>query len=112
MPPPAGVAVRGPADPVVAPAGDEPALVVVSMGGEPAFVVAPPGGTLGYGVLMQQPLESAPGPLWGAWSNVMGEYNDFSLLLSIEKLFGLKPLGYAGAKGLLAFDSSVFNAFR
>ena len=44
--------------------------------------------------------------------NVMGEYNDFSLLLSIEKLFGLKPLGYAGAKGLLPFDSSVYNAYR
>jgi phosphatidylinositol-3-phosphatase len=42
--------------------------------------------------------------------NVTGEYNHFSLLRSIENLFGLKPLGYAGATGLLAFDSSVYNA--
>ena len=44
--------------------------------------------------------------------NVLGEYDHFSLLLSIEKLFGLKPLGYAGAKGLLPFDSSVYNAYH
>ncbi len=42
--------------------------------------------------------------------NVSGEYNHFSLLRSIENLFGLQPLGYAGATGLLTFDSSVFNA--
>jgi hypothetical protein len=41
---------------------------------------------------------------------VTGEYNHFALLRSIENLFGLHPLGYAGARGLLAFDSSVFNA--
>lgn len=44
--------------------------------------------------------------------NVLGEYDHFSLLLSIEGLFGLKPLGYAGAKGLLAFDASVYNDHR
>jgi hypothetical protein len=43
--------------------------------------------------------------------NVTGEYNHFALLRSIENLFGLQPLGYAGAKELLAFDSSVFNAY-
>ncbi len=37
-------------------------------------------------------------------------YNHFSLLLSIEEAFGLKPLGYAATPGLLAFDSTVFNA--
>ncbi len=42
--------------------------------------------------------------------NVSGEYNHFALLGSIEKLFELQPLGYAGATGLLTFDSSVFNA--
>jgi phosphatidylinositol-3-phosphatase len=42
--------------------------------------------------------------------NVSGEYNHFALLRSIENLFGLQPLGYAGATGLLTFDSSVFNA--
>jgi hypothetical protein len=44
--------------------------------------------------------------------NAIGEYNHFSLLLSIEDLFGLKPLGYGGALGLLGFDKSVYNAFR
>jgi hypothetical protein len=39
-----------------------------------------------------------------------GDYNHFSLLRSVENLFGLGPLGYAGAPALLAFDKSVFNA--
>ncbi len=43
--------------------------------------------------------------------NVSGEYNHYALLRSIENLFGLQPLGYAGATGLLAFDSSVYNAY-
>jgi phosphatidylinositol-3-phosphatase len=42
--------------------------------------------------------------------NVTGEYNDFSLLASIEDLFGLSHLGYAGSEGLLAFNKSVYNA--
>jgi hypothetical protein len=40
------------------------------------------------------------------------QYNHFSLLRTIENLFGLKPLGYAGQHGLLAFDKSVFNAYK
>jgi hypothetical protein len=44
--------------------------------------------------------------------NVTGEYNHFSLLASIEDLFGLKHLGYAGAQGLLVFDKSVYNAHK
>jgi hypothetical protein len=44
--------------------------------------------------------------------NAIGEYNHFALLLSIEDLFGLKPLGYAGSSGLLPFDKSVFNAYK
>jgi hypothetical protein len=44
--------------------------------------------------------------------NVTGEYNHFALLRSIENLFGLDPLGYAAVPGLLAFDSSVFNAYK
>ena len=42
--------------------------------------------------------------------NVTGEYNDFSLLASVEDLFGLPHLGYAGETGLLAFNKSVYNA--
>ena len=43
--------------------------------------------------------------------NVTGQYNHFSLLASIEDLFSLSRLGYAGSQGLLAFDASVYNAF-
>ncbi len=42
--------------------------------------------------------------------NVTGEFNHFSLLASIESLFGLSHLGYAGVQGLLTFDASVYNA--
>jgi hypothetical protein len=42
--------------------------------------------------------------------NTAGQYNHFSLLASIENLFGLTHLGYAGAPGLLAFDQSIYNA--
>jgi hypothetical protein len=42
--------------------------------------------------------------------NTAGQYNHFSLLASIEDLFGLTHLGYAGAPGLLAFDKSIYNA--
>ena len=41
--------------------------------------------------------------------NVTGEYSHFSLLASIENLFGLSHLGYAGSEGLLVFDKSVYN---
>jgi hypothetical protein len=42
--------------------------------------------------------------------NTIGQYNHFSLLASVENLFGLTHLGYAGAPGLLVFDKSVYNA--
>jgi hypothetical protein len=37
-------------------------------------------------------------------------YNHFSLLLTIEELFGLEKLGYAAEPALLPFDETVFNA--
>jgi hypothetical protein len=36
-------------------------------------------------------------------------YNHFSLLRTIEDLFGLKHLGYAGAKGVSSFNGAVFS---
>lgn len=42
--------------------------------------------------------------------SLTGEYNDFSLLASIEDLFGLSHLGYAAETGLLTFNKSVYNA--
>jgi hypothetical protein len=38
-------------------------------------------------------------------------FNHFSLLASIEGLFGLHKLGYAGAPGLSAFGAGVFNNY-
>jgi hypothetical protein len=37
-------------------------------------------------------------------------YNHYSLLKSIEDIFGLSYLGYAGQAGLQAFKSDVYNA--
>ena len=39
-----------------------------------------------------------------------GYYNHFSLLLSIEELLELEPLGYAANPALTAFESEIFNA--
>jgi hypothetical protein len=44
--------------------------------------------------------------------NVTGQYNHFSLLASIENLFGVSHLGYTGTPGLLVFDTSVYNAHQ
>ena len=37
-------------------------------------------------------------------------YNHYSLLRSIEDLFGLTHLGFAGADGLVAFGADIYNA--
>jgi len=44
----------------------------------------------------------------GTWSTT--PYNHYSLLASIEDLFGLPYLGYAGAPGLNRFGLDVYNA--
>ena len=67
-------------------------------------VTAPGGGQVGL-LLISKYVK--PGSI-----NVTGEYNHFSLLASIEDLFGLSHLGYAGTQGLLAFDTSVYNAHK
>jgi hypothetical protein len=66
--------------------------------------VKPNGGGGRVGMLLISPY-AEPGSI-----NETGYYNHFSLLLSIEELFGLAPLGYAAEPALTAFDSSVFNA--
>lgn len=66
--------------------------------------VKPTGGGGRVGMLLISPYVE-PGSI-----NEAGYYNHFSLLLSIEELFGLPPLGYAAEPALAAFDSSVFNA--
>jgi hypothetical protein len=39
-----------------------------------------------------------------------GTYNHFSLLRTVEDLFGLAHLGYAGASGVSSFSPSLFTA--
>ncbi|WP_427136525.1 alkaline phosphatase family protein [Pseudarthrobacter sp. S9] len=64
-----------------------------------------PGGTAGgrIGALLLSPLIKAD-----TTSETM--YNHYSLLASIEDIFSLPYLGYAGAPGLNRFGSDVFNA--
>jgi hypothetical protein len=45
-----------------------------------------------------------PGTTYG-----FGSFNHYSLLRSIEALFGLAPLGYAADPAVPAFDNSVYN---
>ncbi len=66
--------------------------------------IKPTGGGGRVGMLLISPYVE-PGSV-----NESGYYNHFSLLLSIENLFGLEPIGYAGNLALGAFDSSVYNA--
>lgn len=42
--------------------------------------------------------------------NETSYYNHYSLLLTIEELFGLEKLGYANELALVPFDETVFNA--
>ena len=37
-------------------------------------------------------------------------FNHFSLLKSVEEIFGLKPLGYARDAALPVFDSAIFKS--
>ena len=66
----------------------------------------PSGGGGKVGMLLISPFV-APGSI-----NETAYYNHFSLLLSVEELFELEPLGYAGEPALAAFDSTVFNSRR
>jgi hypothetical protein len=43
---------------------------------------------------------------------VQDEYNHFSLLRTVEDLFGLSHLGYAGASGVSSFAPSLFTASK
>lgn len=44
--------------------------------------------------------------------DVIDYFNHFSLLGTMEELFGVKRLGYAGDTQLPVFDATVFNAMR
>jgi hypothetical protein len=64
-----------------------------------------PGGTAGgrVGALVLSPFTKG-----GSTSDT--SYNHYSLLASIEDIFSLPRLGYAGAPGLNSFGADVFNA--
>jgi hypothetical protein len=66
--------------------------------------VKPVGGGGKVGLLLISPFVEAGSV------NETAYYNHFSLLLTIEELFGLEKLGYANELALLPFDESVFNA--
>jgi hypothetical protein len=66
--------------------------------------VKPTGGGGRVGLLLISPFVQ-PGTL-----NETSYSNHYTLLLTIEELFGLEKLGYANEIALTAFDSSVFNA--
>jgi len=74
-------------------------------GGPPTTPTAgqlPPSGGGQVGALLLSPFVKA--------GNVdQDPYNHFSLLRTIEDLFGLKHLGYAGAAGASSFGASVFK---
>ena len=38
-----------------------------------------------------------------------GYYNHFSMLRSVEELFGLSALGYAAEPAVTPFDATVYN---
>jgi len=65
--------------------------------------VKPTGGGGHVGLLLISPYVK-PGSV-----DETGYYNHFSLLLSIEELFGLKPLGYAANPAVSGFGSAVYN---
>ena len=76
----------------------EPAPVEVAAG-----PVKPTGGGGRVGLLLISPFVT-PGTM-----NETAYFNHYSLLLSIEELFELERLGYAGELALTAFDSTVYN---
>ena len=67
--------------------------------------VAPTGGGGQVGLLLISQYVK-PGSI-----DVVDYFNHYSLLGSIEKLFGLHTLGYAGATGLPVFGIGVFNDY-
>jgi hypothetical protein len=66
--------------------------------------VKPTGGGGRVGLLLISPFVKA------GTVNETSYYNHFSLLLTIEELFGLEKLGYANELALLPFDETVFTA--
>jgi phosphatidylinositol-3-phosphatase len=69
----------------------------------PPGPVKPSGGGGRVGLLLLSPFV-APGTV-----DETGYFNHFSLLRSIEELFELEPIGYAGEEALTGFDGTVYS---
>jgi hypothetical protein len=65
--------------------------------------VKPTGGGGRVGMLLISPFV-LPGSV-----NESGYYNHYSMLRSIEELFGLPAIGYAAEPAILPFDEAVYN---
>jgi hypothetical protein len=90
------------------PAYKQDGMLVITFDETEAKISAPsgvPGGTAGgrVGALVISPFTKG-----GTTSDTM--YNHYSLLASIEDIFSVPRLGYAGAAGLNSFGPDVFNA--
>ena len=90
------------------PAFKQDGMLVITFDESEGNTVGPsgiPGGTAGgrIGALVLSPLTKG-----GTTSERL--YNHFSLLATVEDVFSLPRLGYAGAAGLNSFGGDVFNA--
>ncbi len=65
----------------------------------------PTGGGGQVGLLLISPYVKANS------SDVIDYFNHFSLLATLENMFGLHRLGYAGTPGLPVFSTGVFNNY-
>lgn len=93
---------------LASPAFKQDGVLVITFDETEARISAPsgvPGGTAGgrIGALVISPFTNG-----ATTSDKM--YNHYSLLASIEDIFSLPRLGYAGAPGLNTFGPDVFNA--
>jgi phosphatidylinositol-3-phosphatase len=82
--------------------------------GQPSFPNLPAPGGSGAGAFAKGGGEVGAlllSPFVKAGTTSQEQFNHFSLLRTIEGLFGLKRLGYAGRSGVKSFESSVFSAY-
>ncbi len=101
--PPAATTPIGTTPAAGAPATTTPTGTTPAATAPPGVNLPPPGGGQ-VGALLLSPYVK-PGTF------NQEPFNDFSLLRTIENLFGLPHLGYAAARGLSSLEASVFSAW-
>jgi phosphatidylinositol-3-phosphatase len=90
--------------PSTTPTTTTPATTTPAATAPPGGVTLPPSGGGQVGALLLSPYVK-PG------TYDQEPFNDFSLLRTLENLFGLTPLGYAASPHAGAFEASVFSAY-